>query len=348
MYDSADNEAIKASCELLKNVRAGGDVRRVLQAMRPCIPETAAALFTTVNPSRLDEMAFCPIDLSPPILEAWLQTHHKHLEKALQLVFQAQEGAMWRDLETIGGDLRSGLQVLEQLEHYGLGEGAGYKVTMRPGKTGQEHVFLALLTERGASFSPAAARRLHALRTEIRKAVALTELPFIPSTPIFGQIVAKRAQGYICVDANGNVVEANRRAHEWALAYGPQIGVSTKRERLQSFAHAVDDRQCIQSTKLYQRLEIDIHQIAGAPHDLSGETSLIVLTERGGLHPKISNLSPARKRVAILWMFTTLLAKEIADHIGRSERTVKKHLEVIYDILNVHSREELIKQYSSD
>lgn len=36
--------------------------------------------------------------------------------------------------------------------------------------------------------------------------------------------------------------------------------------------------------------------------------------------------------------------KEIAHHMQVSERTVKKHLDVIYDKLNIHSRQEL-EQY---
>ncbi|MRG96372.1 helix-turn-helix transcriptional regulator [Polyangium spumosum] len=344
---------------MLSRVAAGDDPTVILDALAPCVP-AVAGLLSVVRRDAPQLLISHAMRLPTELLEGWMSTRSEHLEPALRLVLEASPGGFWRDADAIAGPLREGLEVLQALDGFGLGEGAGYKVHQRlvPGR-GTEHVMLALLTERGTRFPSTAPALMEALTADVRDAVHRVSLPLVASRSILSQIVEEQGLGYICVSRqSGAVLEVNQRALDLIARYHAG-GPPGNRRALLDFAASAQrltaggSAWSLRHPDGVAALEVHVHVLAKETHALHEDVHLLSMREWSlprDLHPRhaesssILEVLPSRKReIALLLARSSFSYKELAHQLHISPNTFRTHVEHIYRLLGVQSRAGLTK-----
>ncbi|MDC3962093.1 helix-turn-helix transcriptional regulator [Polyangium jinanense] len=248
--------------------------------------------------------------------------------------------------------------MLQALEGFGLGEGAGYKVYERmvPGR-GTEHVMLALLTEKGTQFPRAAPAFMEALAADVRDAVHRASLPLVASRSILSQIVEEQGLGYICLARkSGAVLEVNQRALDLIARYHAG-GATQSRSALLDFVSSAQrftaggESWQLGHPDRFAALEVHVHVLPKERHVLHEDVHLLSMREwilPSNLRPRraesssILEVLPSRKReIALLLARSNRSYKQIADHLGISPHTARTHIQDIYRLLRVHSRPDL-------
>jgi DNA-binding CsgD family transcriptional regulator len=332
---------------------ASAHAASLFDAIRPCVP-LAAGLLSIIRPSAPEALISHAVGLPQDVFESWLGTAPEQLAQALEPVITSPAGGLWRDSETLTGEQREQLEVLGKLDTAGLGEGAGYKVLAReiPWQ-GAEHVMMALLMDRGEAVPARSEARMAALNPAIRAASLRLRLPLIAREPILAQIIAEESLGYICVSTRGSVIEANRRAHDLVQRYRDAAGIQGRPRAVADFAdrarEAAGGRRAWHLTAHDPRslLEVNAHRLAKETHALPEDVVLLVLkevlppTDPVPVPPALLLLTSRQREVGLLLAGTGLSFKQIAEALGVSEATARKHGENVYRALGVHSRAEL-------
>lgn len=352
-FDDKDGRAVQLATSALARVAAHAPAADVLDALAPVVP-IAAGTLGVLRPGAPGSMMNHNVRIPDVLLDTWMRAPPEQLEHALAPMITARPGDMWRDAETIHGAMREQLEALRDLDRHGLGEGAGYKVAERSSPYGgAEHVMLTLLSARGDVFSDRSKRFLRALAPDIQAAVQRTELPLIAREPLFAQVAAEEALGYVCLSTRGSVLESNRRAHELAARY--HEGAAAPRR------HALTDlvtraRALVPGGAALRvhggdgvsEINVYVHRLRKEVHALGEDIDLLVMREwrpRGEPDPRdsLALLTPRQREIALLLAHEALSTKQIAARLDISQSTVRKHVENIHAILGVHSNPELLR-----
>ncbi|MDI3287346.1 LuxR family transcriptional regulator [Polyangium sp. 15x6] len=357
--DDRQRRALRRAAQMLSRVAAGDDPTVILDALAQCVP-TVAGLLSVVRRDAPQLLISHAMRLPTELLEGWMSTSSEHLEPALRLVLEASPGGFWRDADAIAGPLRDGLEVLQALDAFGLGEGAGYKVHQRmvPGR-GTEHVMLALLTERGTQFPTAAPLLMEALVDDVRDAVHRASLPLVASRSILSQIVEEQRLGYICLARkSGAVLEVNQRALDLIARY--HAGRATQsRGALLDFVSSAQRLTAgggswqVGHPDRFAALEVHVHVLPKETHVLHEDVHLLSMREwslpsnlrpcRAESSPILEKLPERKREIALLLARSSLTYKELAYQLHISPNTFRTHVQHIYSLLGVQSRAGLTK-----
>lgn len=353
-FDTHDRRALQTAYRALSLIPTRAPASAVFGAIAPCVPSVAGNLFV-FRPGALDAMTSHNVGMPDDIVDAFMRAPPEQVEHALSTMVTSRPGEMWRVVEAVAGPMREEIQAIRDLDRFGLGEGAGYKVMERSAAAGDaEHVLLVLLTERGDAFSEHHKRLLAELTPAIQAAVLRTELPLVANEPLFAQIVAEQAVGYVCLSASGAVLESNRRAHELAARYHTRAGIVGQRHALADLAQRARARGPgagawrVPGRDGVSMVEIHVHRLAHETHALSEDMFLLMMREWPALPSldlldALAALTARQRQIAFLLARHGMAYKEIAQALGVSEGTVRKHAERIYRLVGVHSRAELAR-----
>lgn len=347
------SEALKEAVSRLKKIPAGADARLILDAISSAIG-CEAAMLSAFSADSPHAMSARPLGLPSELLHGWLSTTPEYFTSALVPVVQLPEGAFWCQSDTVMRTSRGGLQVLNDLDSHGLGQGAGYKLTeRRTPDGGVDYTFLALMTARGRLFSPQAGVLLNVLQPHLQQAIERLSLPLIPTIPILRQIVEDNQQGYIALSTSFHVVELNRRAHDIAMLYRTELGLTRDKyiinDLTERLAGGTAKGRVIMRGDGLEMLDIKAHRLKKEAHSIPEDIILITLrtieipAQELSLpdRPRFRLLTPAQRRVADLLLDSGFSRKEIASEMGISEGTVRTHMQKLYRRLGVRSRAEL-------
>jgi DNA-binding CsgD family transcriptional regulator len=354
-FDAAEAKVLARVEQALLQLPTGSEAVGLFDAIAQVVP-AAAGTISTIDPAAPEAMATHPIRLPDEVFETWMRTPPVQLTSLLAPILQSQDGDLVHDYEGIPAPLRGSLEVLGTFDAHGLGESAGYKVLTRavPGQ-GVEQVMLALIAERKGHFPLRSRQLLAALNPAIGAAVERLRVPLLPSRSIFAQVIAEQRLGYVCLSMTGSIVEANRRAHDLALCYQRVAGLQGRRHALRELASLARLKAGAGRPWLLPDgtgesiLELSAHRLAAQTHQLAEDVLLLMMKEmRLKPYPddpfvaeRLARLTPRQREVVDLLVTTGLPVKGIAERLGVSEATARKHAENIYRLLGVHSRAEL-------
>lgn len=345
-----ENRQLKAACRTLDLLPVDAPTSAVFDAIRLCVP-VAAGLVSVIRPGADDALVSQPWQLPTEVFESWLRMPPDLLQMTLAPVLSSEPGKLWRDSETLHGAEREQLDVLRELDGAGLGEGAGYKLLVRPSPWyGVEHLMLALLMERGVRVPARSQVMLSALHEHIRAAILRLSIPLLSRQPIYPQTVAEQSLGYICLSEKGRVLEVNRRAREFVDRYGAAAGIQGCRRAVEDFAvRALKEAVGGQPWQLRidgapSTLQVDAHRLPKETHLLPEDTILLSMREVLAARElrALDELTRRERQIALLLLDPRNNPKEIAFQLGISPDTVRKHAEHIYEKLGIQSRLELV------
>jgi DNA-binding CsgD family transcriptional regulator len=354
--DPRDERAVAAAVRALSRLPAQGQVADLFDAIALCAP-TVAGNAVILRPETPEDLVSHPVRLPQPVLRSFARMPLDDLQAALAPAVVAKAGTLQRQTEVFPREFRERVEVIRSLDENGLGEGAGYKVLDRRAPDGgPEHVILTLVAERGDRFRPRAMAALAAIAPAVRAAWLRLELPILARVPVLAQIVAEDELGYICLSTGGTLLEANRRAHDLALLYRHPAGLTGRRLLLTELATKARARAraggrpwVIVHPALGAALEVRVHRLAKETHAIGQDVLLVKLREGpapalpagGNAAAVFAKLTGRQLDIARLLIRTSLSYKEIAAHVGVKIGTIRKHVEHIYRLFDVHSRAEL-------
>lgn len=353
--DPREARALRAAARRLAKVPAQGSPELVIDAIGACVP-VAAALIQIVNLDTPGMVSGHSIRLPIEIVQGWMSTPRAHMERAFAPLIQARDGDFWR-AQDLATSVRERIAVLEQLDRHGLGEGAGYKVSRRPGAArGMEHISLALLTERKRRFSPRAGRLLSTLAPAIRAAMDRLTLPLVATRPLVAQMMEEDAIGFLATSTSGALIELNRRAYDLVR----EQGLTRGRRALSDFTATALSKLSQASHPWYLRradaiLEVRRHDLRADTHAIADDIILLTLrkldlgaTVAPFAPPPGIDLSPRQRDVAELLTRTGLTYVAIGERLSISGGTVRAIVPEVYRAYGVSSRSELIERQRSE
>jgi DNA-binding CsgD family transcriptional regulator len=341
----------------LDRVPVGGSAHELFDSLAPVVP-AVAGIIGSITPGAPEAFVSHPIRLPDEVFEAWMHTSPTELASLLGSILTSEDGALVHADEVIPFELRERLDVLRAFDAQGLGESAGYKVSSRPvAGHGAGLLMLALIAERGARIPRRSGDLLRALNPAIESALERLRVPLLPSRSIFAQVIAEQGLGYVCLSMSGGLVEVNGRAHELALRYQRAAGLSGRRKCLRDLAalalvKASPGRPWLLPDGAGAAiLELSAHRLAKEAHALPEDVLLLMMKElrlqplasAGDAAALLTQLTPRQREVATLLAKSALSFKRIADELGVTESTARKHAENLYRLLDVHSRAELCR-----
>jgi DNA-binding CsgD family transcriptional regulator len=343
--DKGEAGQVRQASRALRKVPAGAPVAEVFEAIRPCVP-FAAGLLGILRPGAPEAMMAYPVGLPPPVLESWLGMPGELRARVLAPLFSSRPGELQRDSETVTGSWREELDVLRKLRDSNLGEGAGCKLLERATvRDGEEHFLLAIIMERNKLLSPRSRVMLAALTPAIADAVLRIRLPLVQSEPLYAQLMAERATGYLCVSRSGSTIAANSRAHELVTRFRAAMGIQGRRGAVGELAarawglYGQPRTWRLDGDGPPSLLHVTTHVLDDESHDLQEGILLVVLEEI--LLPKCradelieqAGLTPMEKKVARLLAHTPLSHKQVAVELSSETRTVETHAYRVYQKL---------------
>jgi DNA-binding CsgD family transcriptional regulator len=327
----------------------------VIDAISGCVP-VAAALVQIVNLDAPGMVSGHVVRLPMEIVQGWMSTPRAHMARAFGPLVQARDGDFWR-AQDLATSVRERLAVLEQLDRHGLGEGAGYKVSRRPGPSrGTEHVSLALLAERKQRFSPRAGMLLRELAPAIRAAMDRLTLPLVATRPLVGQMMEEDAIGFIVTSRSGALIELNRRAYDLVREHA----ITRGRRALTDFVDRALTEVSRARAPFYVRrgdaiLEVRRHDLRADTQAIADDAILLTLRKidlgvaRAPFAPPPGvELSPRERDVAELLTSTGLTYEGIGERLSIKEGTVRAIVPAIYRAYGVRSRQELVRRQRGD
>lgn len=190
------------------------------------------------------------------------------------------------------------------------------------------------------------------LQPDIKASLERVSVTLTQNRPILDQILREQQIGYVLAAQDGTLLEANAKAYQLLRNY-----ISKERPRhvfqpvckdlIESYGRSADAQRMVPSPDGMYVLDIGLHFLDARVHDLPDHRFLITLKEIA--LPKqecnqllLNQLTPRQREIACALCDLSKSAKEVADQLNMSARTLNKHTENIYRRLRVHSRGELI------
>ncbi|MFT3775031.1 MAG: LuxR C-terminal-related transcriptional regulator [Minicystis sp.] len=357
-FDPEDARRLQAAYRAVSRIPMHAPPQALFDALARCLPIAGGAL-ALLRPGVLDALTIHGVRLPEGAVDAWMTAPVALLEQVSARVLLAGPGELQRDTDLVDGALPADLDLRDLLGARALGEAASFKVLQRSApEQGTEHVVLVLCTARGTALPLQSAALLAELHPAVEAAVLRMELPLIARDPILAQLVAEQTLGYICLSPGGLVLESNRRAHDLATRYDATGGLVGRRQWLSDLAHRARERCAAGGSWRVARhdggavLQIHVHRLAREFHALHEDVLLVSMREWSAppdpdnadpVVRALAGLSPRKRQICLLLAREALSYKEIADTLGVSEGTIRKHAEQIYRELGVHSRAELAR-----
>ncbi len=195
-----------------------------------------------------------------------------------------------------------------------------------------------------------------ALTGELAAALERMRLPMASGEPTLCQVLQDTGAGYALLRDNGTILETNSRAFALATKYAecfdhrrPNRGMSefVCSTFGEAWATAPYAQRFARGPQPGTVLELSLHRLRGRAHALAEDSTLVTLKEISmGVEPlssaRAGELSQRQRQLATLLVNTGLSGKEIADQMGISVGTLRKHSELLYRAMGAHSRAELV------
>lgn len=341
----------------LRNVPVDGSPGLVFDALARGAP-IVGGLIGAIGGGAPASTVTSVVRLPQAVFEGWASTPPPLLQRMLAPLLPAAPGQIVSDTKAITGRFREEVDLLRQLRAAGLGEAAGYKIATTPTvRGGTAHRFMTFALAEGQTFSAEHRTLFARLQPAIHGALERLRVPLVASQPIFAQILEERTIGFLCLSRRRRqIVELNQRAYALILRYLRVAHVEAGRGALERFAERILVETVGQRTWQVtlddgaSNIQISTHWLAKEAHSLSEDLLLVMMEEttarpsRGSLER--AGLTRRQMEIARLLCSSGLPYKQIAHRLDISEGTMRKHTEDIYRRLDVHSRAELVSQFS--
>lgn len=356
--DGWNSTAVRMAVTRLAQFAPGDRPETLVDVLGSCMG-VATGLLITVKPGPKMSMTHHVLRLPRLVLEGWAGTPPDALKRALYPAIHSSPGDFWNDRDGLPEKVRNDLQVLHFLDDFGLGVGAGFKLMCQsiPGG-GEEHLFMAMHTQRGELFPRQTSAMCRVLAPALQQAIFRLSLPFTVGTSIHAQVLEEDAVGFVCLGADGGIIELNQRAYELASKYRSVAKVrpgrlfmnefvavaakATKGGRVWQLMHP--SHSAMLQGRMYVLPKEKFNLADNLPMIKLEEWTLPSLTEPEDFVdlPVFSGLTKREREIAALLVTRGPSTKEIADELRISPMTVRKHIEKIHKSLGVRSLGELI------
>lgn len=355
--DGLDSAALRLAEKQLARIVPGDGPVAILDAIAPCL-RVEAGLIATVKPGPTMSLTHQVLRMPQTLFENWMDTQPEHLEQSFRPVVRSSPGDFWSATDGLPERLRKEMEVLQVLDQFGLGEGAGLKLLRQSVPGGEEHVMMALLTGRGERFPRQTAAMCRALARPLQDAVLRLGLPFTRGRSMHAQILENDNVGLVCLGTGGSIIALNQRAYDLAARYREIARVGPGRMFIGAFVkRALEETASSPAWQLVHpsratMLQVRVHVMPADMFSLSSALPILKLEEwtlpsmpAPEVFPMpqvLQPLTPRERQVAMLLATTGLSACEIAAELKMGTRTVTTHTRNLYKTLGVRSRWELI------
>lgn len=345
-----------AARSALRSLTSSSPMRSTFESIRGLLP-FAAGMIDVLSISPTNDLTSFIYDVPDGFLAARARLIDD--DPAIPLAAALPAGLALRGPDALGGGAFQRVPYMKAMyPRFGLDNVTGMILSTEAHGATQEVNVLWLFSGRGVRLPTwRECRLLELICGDLREAMDRVRLPLIPHQKILFQILQEQSLGYIVLRSNGEVIEANRTAVLLSEKYGPR-GAASWRSRIDELLSAAQigaqrgslARRRIPSPDGAGVLELHAHRLAKEHYAISEDVTLVQLKETP-LAPSsvererdepLRTLPRRRREVAALLATSGLSYKQIADRLALSEGTVRKHAELAYRALGVHSRPELI------
>lgn len=348
-------ETVWTARRALLRLGPGGRLDDMLAALRQVAP-VATAFVERYREGEEANGCVTPILVPRDYVES-MMCSRPHDASVLSIVSSAHAGAVLQDRAVLAAEAWRDVHGYVALERFGMFHPLAVKLASRGVCEAGWHTYLALFGEdprRPAN--PEECDRLAALHCDIGRALRRVRLPFTPDEPLFSQIAREQHMGMLAFTRDGRLVAVNGRA--WTLAerfararqLPGRDAVRDLAERLLQqegpgeWMTTLSDVTAPRSSIIV----VSRHCISAVARSRTEDIILLLLreiaspAETDGPRKRPWSALPRRARqVAELLVDGGKPYKQLADEVGISEGTFRKHVERLYRALGVTSRAEL-------
>jgi DNA-binding CsgD family transcriptional regulator len=351
-WSSGEAKLVASARSTLQRLTSSSPVFSVFDAIRGLLP-FAAGMIDVMPTSHPTE----PTHLVYDVPEAFLRNRARliHEDPAIPLASMIPVARALTGTDVMPEGLFERVPYNQEMyTQFGLDNVTGMILSSAAGGAARESSVLWLFSGSGVRLpTREECRRLELVSADICDALERSRLPLVPHQRILFQVMQEQELGYIVLRSDGTILEANRRAVMLAQKYAIR-GSGSWRRRIDELASAARIRgarglparqrlRCLDGPGV---LDLHAHRLAKESHAISEDIILIQLEETGKDRPAVEGalhaLTPRQREVATLLVKSGLSHKQIAEKLGRSTRTVEKHVEKIFRALGVRSRPELV------
>ncbi len=350
---------VRVSEKRLDAIGPGDSPEALVKALEPSL-SVAAALLMVVNPGPPLSVTHHSLRLPQQLLDGWMRTQPQYFEQSLSYAVHSHSGDFWQGRQDFSQQLLKGLEVMEEMDGYGLGDGAGLKIDQHVAVGGRTaHVALAVMTHRGEGFPHQTTAVCHALAPALRKAVFRLSLPLSRGQSIHARVLEEDNVGFVCLSPDGEtIVEVNQRAYDLALRYRSIAGLGSGEFSLRAFVRLAGLKTC--GDKPWQLIHPDgggimqvrAYSMPREHFDMAHDLPMLKLEEWSLSPPEepdefvlpaeFHKLTPRQSEIAKLLVEDGRAPKQIASDLKIAESTVRKHIENMHKTLKVQSTHELV------
>lgn len=313
-----------------------GRIGEVLGSILP----VAGAMILTVRAGNPAGMS-CTLDGIPArLLEAAFATAEDDAVMAVGCHIRPGVCVRAVDLVREEGGLARTAFLQAHRRHRGFGSWLALKLGERRGIGGVSHDCLLLFG--GASESAPTsreARMLEAIHGDLSACLGRAGLPVHAHEPMAFQLLEENESGYAFLRRDGTVFLANRRLHQYLRSVGVALKELSREAVGRGWGIGAGSH-----TSRVGGLDYCLHRLPRGSHAVSEDLFLVeVPVPRWGGFPR--GLTQRQRDVAMLMVTTGQSQKELAEQLGISPGTVRKHVEQVFRVCGVHSRSELCAKY---
>lgn len=359
---SSDRKRIDAATRALQRVPVQGSPEGVLDALARCAP-IACGVVGTMGGRESTSIVSHLIRLPSDVSDGWATTPRAHLARMLAPLVPASPGTLISDTESITGQFREELELLQRLRAAGLGEAAGYKVSARPTEAGaRAHRFMTFALDDGQTFTREHHHLLAQLQPGIHAALDRLWVPLVASQSILAQIVEEQTIGFMCLSKSRAIVEVNERLHLLVMRFLRAAHVEDGHGALIRFAErALNETMgqriwCLKHEDGSTQVNISTHHLAKESHVIGEDLQLVMMQEMllprleknplGGVVPLVNQtprltaalreLDDVEQKIVVAMVTTKVPNKQIAIEMGIGFRAFEKRIQRIADKLSIH------------
>jgi DNA-binding CsgD family transcriptional regulator len=344
--------SVREAVDQLSKVSPQDGPRAVLDALTRCVPVAGGTIGTMLIHDSAQSLTSHAVHLPAEMFDSWMSTPPRDFARMMAPLVHGPVGGLFNDRRAITGELRERLDVIRSVRAAGLGETAGFKVASHETTSGAlEIVFMTLALDSGATFRPEHSETLALLLPSIEAALGRLRVPVLSSKSIIANILDDRTIGFACISGKGRIVEANDRAYALALRYADPTRTAVARCALKDLAmDLLHDAKRAPRTCRFRGpgsgfLDVETLWLAKEAYGVSENLTLLVIRE-GSASVLFDGLTERQHVVALQLVQTERSYKQIANALGISEGTMRKHVENIYRRLGVQSRPELTVRWN--
>jgi len=297
-----------------------------------------------------------PFHVPPDYVAGMMLARPRDAGSVLSLVSAAPPGTVLQDRTVLTAEAWREIEGYVALADFGMFHPLALKLSSPQALDDEWQIYVALFVDDPRSpLSPEECHRLTDLQPHILQALRRIQLPFAAEESIFDQIAREQNLGMLCFAPNGRLLAGNGRA--WTLA--EQVArhqQRPKRDRCQDLVEWLTRNNGPGETiTRHSNLDGSSSIIIVSRHHLSkrthpcGEDLIVFLFREITMQPatkrgegdRWSKLPPRLRQVAKLLVDTGKPYKLLADDVGVSVGTFRKHVERLFEALQLTSRAEL-------